>query len=274
MLMALLGDIHVLARDSEKGSTYLCPGCMCEVTLKKGRKVIHHFAHKPPVSCNYAAGETEAHMKSKLDFYDHFMSIGFDVEVEYPLRFNGVSSRADVYVPTTRKGIPAALELQHTTISLDEIERRTQNYNRLGVAVGWIPLIDLDKHAVDPTNKKGWVIDKYAPKPFEIWLHAFNYGRVWYYEYKEKTLWEGVFTPHMIEVPTSEWYEQGGNLVSVGGYTKYSKRWRTLTLTGMYELEDVEFSIAKREAKTLSIYNLPACQMVKITPKWAIKARG
>ena len=199
--------------------------------------------------------------------------VHLQLEFTYPVSFNGVRSRADVYVPTTRKGMPAALEIQHTNIALDEIERRTQNYKKLGIAVGWIPLIDLDKYEVDTDSPKGWVIEKYVPKPFEIWIHGFNYGRVWYYEYKENTLWEGVLNPYMIEVPYSEFYEQGGNQISYGGYTRYSKRWRTLTITGMYQLSGVEFSITKREAKSLSIYNYPACNMVKITPKWKVEQR-
>ena len=83
MLMALLDDVLVLARDSGKDVTYLCPECRCEVTLKKGRKVVHHFAHKPPVTCYYAAGETVAHLKSKLDFHDHFKLSGLEASVEY-----------------------------------------------------------------------------------------------------------------------------------------------------------------------------------------------
>lgn len=274
MLMALLDGVHVLARDSEKGSTYLCPDCNCEVTLKKGRKVTHYFAHKPPVTCSLAKGETVAHLESKLAFYDHFKSLGLSAEVEYPLSFNDIRSRADVYVKTTN-GMPAALEIQHTNISLDEIERRTQNYSKLGVAVGWIPLLDLDKHEVDvESSSKGWVINKYSPKPYEIWIHGFNFGKVWYYEPKENTIWEGILSPYTIDVPTSEWYEEGGNFVSVGGYSKFSKRWRVLTISGMYALSDVQFSIQKRQAKTLNVYNFPSCHMVKITPKWAIKDKA
>lgn len=273
MLMALLNEVHVLARDSEKGSTYHCPECSREVTLKKGRKKVHHFAHKPPVTCYYAAGETEAHMKSKLDFYDHFKSLGLDATVEYPVSFNEVRSRADVCVLNTRKGIAAALEIQHTTLSLDEIERRTKNYNTLGMAVGWIPLLDLDKYEVNTDSKAGWVIEKYSPKPFELWVEEFNNGRVWFYEYKENTLWEGIFTPYMIDVPYSEFYEQGGTLATFGGYSKPSKRWRTLTINGMYELSGVEFSIAKRKAKIVGDNYLPECHIVKITPKWLIEQR-
>jgi ssDNA-binding Zn-finger/Zn-ribbon topoisomerase 1 len=267
MLMAYFENCYVLARDSEKGLDYRCPNCKGELTLKKGRKVVHHFAHKPPVRCSYAAGETEAHLKSKLAFYDYFKSQGFNVSVEYQVSFNGLNSRADVFVHDTRRAIPAAIEIQHTNISLDEIERRTQNYHKLGVAVGWVPLIDFDKHIIYYESPKRFVIEKYSPKPFERWIHGFNFGEVWYYEYKKETLWKGVFSPHMIEVPYSEWYEQGGNQVSVGGYTKYSKRWKKLTLTGMYGFREVMFSTVKREAKSIGNYNYPVCHMVKITPK-------
>lgn len=72
-------------------------------------------------------------------------------------------------------------------------------------------------------------------------------------------------------IPYSEFYEAGGTQVSFGGYSKPSKRWKTLTLSGMYALSGVEFSIAKRKARTIGDYNLPECYMVKITPKWQIE---
>ncbi len=267
MLVAIMDDDRVLAREAEKGPTYLCPGCSKEVILKKGRKVIHHFAHKPPVSCSFAAGETLAHLESKQAFLDHFTSLGLSAEVEHPLDFNGVKARADVFVSTTRKGMPAAIEIQHTNISLDDIERRTANYSKLGVAVGWVPLINLDKLDIETGSKGGWVVKRYSPKPFEKWVHGFNYGNVWYYEYSTGALWQAELASYEIEVPVSEWYEPGGNQVVVGGYSRYSKRWRTLKLTGMYPLREVQFSIAKRAAKSIGGYNFPACHMVKIAPK-------
>lgn len=268
MLMALLDDVLVLARDSEKGMLYRCPDCNSELTLRKGRKVVHNFAHKPPVACSFATGETIAHLESKLAFYDHFKSMGLTATVEQTLSSSNVKSRADIYIATTRKGMPAAIEIQHTNISLDEIERRTQNYINLGIAVAWIPLINLDKHDIDVlSSPKGWVINRYSPKPFERWIHGFNYGKVWYYENAENVIWEGVLSPYKIDVPHSEWYEEGGHLIEVGGYSKYSKRWKTLTISGMYPLSSVKFSIAKRKAKSLGIYNFPDCYMVKITPK-------
>lgn len=266
MLVAVLDGVRVLARDSEKGRTYNCPGCNREVILHKGRKKVHHFAHKPPVSCSFAAGETLAHLESKQAFYDHFKSLGLAVEVERPLDFNGVKARADVYVPTT-KGIPAVIEIQHTNISLDEIEQRTKNYAKLGVAVCWVPLIDIDKLPVEVGGSNGWLVERYSPKPFERWIHGFNYGEVWYYEHAEQVLWRGEFTQCVIDVPYSEWYEEGGNQRSAGGYERISKRWKTLKLKGMYPLRDLKFSIAKREAKSIGTYYFPACQRVKIMPK-------
>lgn len=267
MLMALRDGSRVLAKDCEKGCAYHCPECAGEVVLHKGRKKIAHFAHKPPVSCSFAAGETRAHLESKQAFYDHFKSSGLAVEVEYPLSFNGVRSRADVYVPTTRRGVPAAIEIQHTNISLDDIERRTRNYAQLGIAVAWVPLIDMDKLDIEIGGDGGWLVKKYSPKPFEKWVHGFNYGELWYYEHKEGFLWRGKLEPCVIEVPYSEWYEQGGEQRTAGGYDRVAKRWKTLKLTGMYPLREVQFSISPRQAKSLGGLNFPSCHMVKIAEK-------
>lgn len=264
MLVAILDGARVLARDSDKGFTYYCPGCAGEVVLRKGRKKVAHFAHKPPVSCSFAAGETLAHMESKQAFYDHFKSVGLPVEVERPLDFNGVKARSDVYVSKTRKGMPAAIEIQHTNISLDEIERRTANYAKLGVAVAWVPLINFEKLDIDVGDDGGWSVKRYSPKPFEKWVHGFNYGEIWYYEHDGGVLWRGKLVPCVIEVPYSEWYEQDGSQQTAGGYERISKRWKTLKLTAMYALREVQFSISARKAKSLGGLNFPACHMVKI----------
>lgn len=52
MLIAKLNDISIEALRAARGLEYRCPNCKCLMVLKQGRKVIHHFAHKPlfPVS--------------------------------------------------------------------------------------------------------------------------------------------------------------------------------------------------------------------------------
>ena len=264
MLVAHFGQVRVRASVAIKGHTYHCPGCGQEVTLKQGRKVIHHFAHKPPVTCSWAAGETVLHLKAKEAFYDFFSGRGgATVELEYPL--DGGNLRADVYV-TGANGKRVAFELQHSPISHDEIERRTARYFALGIALIWVPLLRPERiRGVFPRkNGDGLIVQRYTPKPFERWLHGFNFGQVWYFDPENGFLWHGKFGKSMIEVPASEWYEQGGTLVQVGGYERISTRWRKLTLTGPLALDDVGYHLKKREDARIGQYWYPGGVLLDI----------
>lgn len=263
MLVALLEQERILASLASKGPTYYCPGCSEEVILKKGRKVIHHFSHKPPVTCNWAAGETSLHLGAKEAFYNFFNAKGIPVEIELPLASKQL--RADVHV-IGRNGTPTVFELQHSSIALDEIERRTRLYFQEGIALTWIPLIQPEKLNGEVRNGK-IVIKRYTPKPFERWLHGFNYGHIWYFDPKNIQLWHGTLEKSMIDVPVSEWYEEGGNLASAGGYTRISKRWKKLTLTGPISLDAVAFKTKKREMTALGKYWYPSGKIVSIQPQ-------
>lgn len=264
MLIALLENERVLASVATKGSVYHCPGCGQEVTLKKGRRVIHHFAHKPPVSCSWASGETILHLKAKEAFYEYFKARNIPVELELPLA-SGLL-RADVYV-TGKGGNPIAFELQHSSITPDEIERRTSKYFELGIALIWIPLFRPSKLDYElRIGNKGLVVKRYTPKPFERWLHGFNFGKIWYFDPEAVRLWHGKFEKCMIEVPVSEWYEPGGDLASAGGYDRVSKRWKKLTLTGPFSLDAVKFRVKRREETRIGKYWYPSGNILDIEP--------
>lgn len=260
MLVALLEKNRIVANLAQKGFAYFCPGCAQEVTLKKGRKVVHHFAHKPPVSCSWAAGETQQHLKAKEIFYFFFKEQGRAVDIESPLAGNLL--RADVLVTATN-GQRVAFELQHSTISPDEIERRTSLYFQNGIVLVWLPLIKLDKLDFERAPHGG-VVKRYTPKPFERWLHGFNFGEIWYFDPECAHLWHGKFEKSMIEVPVSEWYESGGNHVSVGGYERISKRWKKLTLTGPFSLNEVAFKFKFRAETRMAKHWYPQGTILSI----------
>lgn len=263
VLVAHLGQSRVVAAEVEKGPTYNCPECGQEVILKKGRTVTHHFAHKPPVSCSFAQGETKMHLRAKELFYEFFKAKGLPVDIELPLASGKL--RADVHITTT-SGSSVVFELQHSSISPDEIERRTGHYFNTGVALTWIPLFKPWKLDWEPSgDDTGLIIKRYSPKPFERWLHGFNYGEIWYFDPENARLWKGKFDKYTIEVPVSEWYESGGNLVSVGGYDRISKRWKKLTLTGPFKLDEVTFKLKTRENARIGKYWYPGGQVVSIS---------
>lgn len=246
-----------------KGPIYHCPGCGQEVVLKQGRRVIHHFAHKPPVSCSWAAGETLLHLRAKEAFYAFFKAKEIPVEIELPLASKRL--RADVHV-TGKNGKPIVFELQHSSITPDEIEKRSSLYFQQGITLIWLPLFRPGKLNGEP-RKGGIVVKRYTPKPFERWLHGFNFGQIWYFDPENVRLWHGKFDKSVIDVPVSEWYETGGNLVSVGGYERISKRWKELTLTGPFSLDFVIFKVKKRNEMRMGKYWYPGGNILSIEAK-------
>ncbi|MGO9265463.1 MAG: competence protein CoiA [Candidatus Binataceae bacterium] len=121
-------------------SPFLCPLCLREVILRKGKIKVHHFAHKPPVTCSLGAGETEEHHRAKLAIYDALRvnTLVSDVELEKDLG----GSVADVYARIS--GVRVAVEIQRSSLTVNEIVARTQNYHRLQIAVLWIGLTSPD----------------------------------------------------------------------------------------------------------------------------------
>ena len=54
---------------ANKKNKYKCPDCNKDVILKKGEKVIHHFAHRADTEpCNYYSGpnESQQHKAAKM----------------------------------------------------------------------------------------------------------------------------------------------------------------------------------------------------------------
>lgn len=214
MLSALRSSdqAKVLAGAVEKEEApFHCSSCHAEVVLRKGRIRIHHFAHKPPVTCARGQGETEEHHRAKLAIYEALQNAPnvTGVEIEKDLG----TAVADVYAIIS--GRPVAIEVQRSNLSVATITSRTATYRALGVAVLWVGL---------PTDHLD--DERYSPTAWEKWCHAAYFGRVYYWESGE-TLTPVHFNPHEIYVEPRSWFESGGNEQSAGGYYRTSKRYRT-----------------------------------------------
>lgn len=133
MLVANLENKRIDAVIAQRGPEYRCPECDGIVVLKKGRKVIAHFAHKPPTDCSWATGETRAHLEAKLLVANALGKRGLKAEVEFVVNALPGDRRADV-MAWSPKGLQITIELQHTPIGLDEIEKRASSYARAGIA--------------------------------------------------------------------------------------------------------------------------------------------
>lgn len=99
------------------GTIASCPFCGREMISKCGSIKVWHWAHKQNnVDCRYGAGETEWHLSLKKYAYDR------GCEVEKPIGKN----IADIYIRSLNK----VIELQNSSISIDEIIERSTNLVR------------------------------------------------------------------------------------------------------------------------------------------------
>jgi competence protein CoiA len=157
----------VAAWEAERGERpFLCGGCRGDVTLRRGQVIAPHFAHRPPFNCEYGAGESEAHRRCKLSLYESLRAHPRVSKCELERDLGAVRPDVSAYVG----GAPVAFEVQLSTLPLAKIIHRTAEYARKGVYLLWLPLY---------TEALGREL--YAPRPWERWLHAAYFGRVYYW---------------------------------------------------------------------------------------------
>ena len=267
MLIATFEGNRIDAFSAQKGPTYFCPHCSCEVVLKKGRKVVHHFAHKPPVNCTWAKGETRAHMESKVVVAEALRSRGLRAELEFVVDTMPGDRRADV-MAWSPNGQLIAFEMQHTPIGLEEIERRAGSYARAGIAQISVPFIKPNVWTDGYNRSLGeFFVEKYTPRHFERWVHGFN-GKngMWMYDPAEKEFWLGRLAGHQYYVEETSWFSEGGEENYAGGFYKYSKRYKELTLEGPFKAEALRISVSTRRAFSSHEYHWPAARIVNLVP--------
>lgn len=190
---------------------FACLDCGERVILKTGKNRVDHFAHANPLACNFAKGESPLHRKCKWDIFEALQKAPgvHDVALERSIGTNRPDVSARIH------GVPVAIEVQISSLSIETIMRRTIDYSRKGIYVLWLlqwtPKLDAQR---------------YTPKLWERWLHATYFGRVYY--------WTGGlevvsyrFEPHLRTVPRKSWYSGKGRKVTTGGYSRRSSRHRT-----------------------------------------------
>jgi competence protein CoiA len=197
--------------ETKRNAPFLCLDCGEEVVLKIGRRRINHFAHVNPLACRFAEGESEAHRYCKLEIYEALLQTPgvIDAALERPLG----SNRPDVsaYI----NGVPVAIEVQISSLSLETIMRRTIDYHQKGIYVLWLlqwkPELDGGR---------------YTPRLWERWIHAAYFGRVYYWIQGLEVV-SYSFEPSLRSVPKKTWHAKNGRKMTNGGYSRSLKRSRT-----------------------------------------------
>jgi competence protein CoiA len=205
------GQIVTAYFSSKIHGPFLCQQCNEEVILKTGRNRVDHFAHANPIACKFAEGESELHRRCKMEIFEALKCWPGvrKVELERPIGLN----RADVSAEI--RGTPVAIEVQISSLPIETILERTIEYGRNGVYVLWLlqwtPKLDTAR---------------YAPRPWEKWIHACYFGRV-YYWLEALSVLSYHFDPAFRTVPRASWYSEGGKKRTGGGYSSRLKRHRT-----------------------------------------------
>lgn len=259
MLVAHLNASRVDARGAKRGDAFQCPRCARLVILHRGRFVVPHFKHRPRESCDFARGETHAHLGAKQHCFDQLSLLFPRVEVERIVPALPGDRRADVLVASHKEGMPElAIELQHANIGIEDIERRAFSYARSGYAQMWVAFLRPGAMQGCRQWQNGLYVERYSARPFERWIHGLNKGHLWLYWPKDHTFWRGIFKRHLLENYGSTWYDQDGNEMNSDGYVRWSRRWRELTLYGPHRLADLEIHLVRRGAWRTKHYNWPA----------------
>ncbi|MGE3692547.1 MAG: competence protein CoiA [Novosphingobium sp.] len=264
MLVALHQETRVDAWGATKGLPYHCPNCKAEVILKQGRIVIHHFAHKPPTVCAWATGETREHLLAKKVIRDAFRAKGYQADYEVEVLSGGGDRRADVLI-TNGKGARVAVEVQHTPILYDAMERRTGGYVAARTPVIWMGILSSKMKDAADTIKSGLQIEQYVIRPWEKWAHAYYFKELWYIDPHDETLWKGVFSDYLIDVESTSWYNEYGEEQSAGGFSRISKKWKTLTLTGPVPVSTANIAVKWRKAWESKVFSLPGGSFAHFT---------
>lgn len=261
MLVAIHNDSRIEASSATRGGVYHCPGCGNIVVLKQGRIRVHHFAHKQQSSCLLSMPETPAHRQAKLMVRDSLRKRGLKAEMEWIVDCLPGDRRADVMVWNER-GNMFAIEIQQSSIGIEEITLRTKSYFRVGIAVAWIILGG--EHAFnndDATqlSKSIW-IPRYPAHYWQQWIHDFNKDHLWMINPADGNLWRGIFEDCHTWIESTDWG---------GGYHKTLKRYKELTLTGPFLPDDLLIHPFRRNHSIHTDYHIPGGKAATLTPRVA-----
>jgi competence protein CoiA len=206
--------------ESKRNGPFACLLCREEVILKTGRSRINHFAHANPIACRFAQGESDLHRRCKTDIFLALQKAQgvTKVVMEQPLE----TVRPDVSAVV--RGVPVAIEVQISALSLETITARTIDYAQRGIYVLWLlqwtPELDFTR---------------YTPRAWEKWIHTTYFGRV-YYWIAGLMVASYHFDPVVTIVPQKTWLSPAGKKMTAGGYVRRSTRYRKPVLEKVFDL--------------------------------------
>ncbi len=237
----------VAAHTAKQDGPFICPECSTDVILKKCRLKVDHFAHRPPVTCQYGSKETEQHRACKTAIFDALAKCTNVTKLELERHLKEVRPDVSCYI----SGVPVAIEVQLSALSYEAILRRTEHYARKKIYVLWVaqwtPSLDTS--------------ERYSPRVWEKWCHAAYFGRVYYWK-AGRTVVPYHFDSCLLDVPLSEWHDENGDEMSAGGYTLFTNHYRIPAKSSAMDIAR-DFVKCDHAGFTRGSIEVPQCRIFK-----------
>jgi competence CoiA-like predicted nuclease len=205
--------VHASTTTKSEGPFY-CPDTFEELIVRKCIEKRDHFAYKARLS-PVGSKESDLHKNCKeeiLKLLQEKLPDGKwakereDFKSDKSKGYKNV--RPDLSGRINGKGV--IIEIQASTLSINKILERTEQYSKRGAYILWIvPLLEeLGK-------------DDFRPRLFERFLHSMYYGRIYYwYEGDGLHLTTVHFGTSERYIEETHWFEEDGTEKNEGGYFK------------------------------------------------------
>lgn len=176
---------RVVAFETNKvDGPFFCSHCNQSLTLKKGEKKEHHFAHLSNSDCPHE-NESAEHMLIKTEIYKSLKKASNVTDCELEKSFG--ENRPDLFAVIN--GVKVAIEVQLSHLSVEKIQERTVSYHRKGIHVLWVGSYSRFLDRVDLDNGNTLTI-----KDWEKWVHTMYLGQMFLWK-KESLLIPVKFIP-------------------------------------------------------------------------------
>jgi hypothetical protein len=177
---------------------------------------------------------------------------GYDARVEWIT----AGQRIDVAVLLHNRTL--AIELQHSTIDLGELQRRVAGYAAQGIPQIWVPFLQGDEPRLwmGPVPEKNDPVrcikgDTRSTSPWACFLGQLQFGHLWWWDADRDKLWKAVIRPDYSFQEATDWG---------GGYWKHLKRTRRLFFVETALPIDLSIAITRRSAWQ----RLPTCHLIEL----------
>lgn len=191
---------------------FYCPECFSDAVLRKCSEKRDHFAHKSRLTPVIGPEESDLHFQCKNEICEllrqRYPEGNWAVERPIPENKQRKIPELRPDISGRIEGVPVAIEVQASSLTINKIVKRAENYTKKGIALLWIvPLFQPLGNA------------PFRPRLYERYLHSIYFGRTYYW-------WAGLgltvkpvhYDAAIRHVEYREWIGEEGTHMDGGGY--------------------------------------------------------